>query len=382
MKLLAVIEAASVTGPAKNLIDFARAARELPRDARIETAVVTFEREGSNAPNPFLDALREAGIPVRCVRQRSAADRSALDGLRAAFEEFAPDILQTHAVKSHFLMRLSGLSKRRPWVAFHHGYTTPDLKMRFYNQLDRWSLRAPARIATVSRAFEQQLRDTGVPAGRITVLHNAIDPHWMVGALDREAARSRLGIGKEERVVATVGRLSSEKAHVDLVRAVVKLDELDHDLPVRVVIAGEGPERSSIERLARELGISERVTLTGFLADSRPVYAAADVIALSSLSEGSPNALLEAMAAGVPVVATAVGGIPEIVTNEETALLVAPRSPEALAAAIRRVFAEPEASRARADRAGIIVASRYSPSERVRKLAELYREVAAHARRD
>src|SRR5580658_1748065 len=119
MKLLAVIEAASVTGPAKNLIDFARSARELPPDTRIETSVVTFDREGSNVPNPFLDALRDSGIPVRCVCQHSAADRSALDGLRAAFEEFAPDILQTHAVKSHFLMRLSGLAKRRPWVAFH-----------------------------------------------------------------------------------------------------------------------------------------------------------------------------------------------------------------------------------------------------------------------
>ncbi len=382
MKLLAVIEAASVTGPAKNLIDFARAARELPPDTRIETAIVTFEREGSSAPNPFLEALHDAGIPVKCLRQRSAADRAALDGLRSAFEEFAPDILQTHGVKSHFLMRVSGLPKRRPWIAFHHGYTTPDLKMRFYNQLDRWSLRAPVRIVTVSRAFERQLRAAGVSARRITVLHNAIEPDWMIGAENREAARSRLGIGKEERVVATVGRLSSEKAHVDLVRAAVKLDSLDRDLPVRIVIVGEGPERSSIERLARELGISERVTLTGFLGDPRPVYAAADVVALSSLSEGSPNALLEAMAAGVPVVATDVGGIPEIVTNEETALLVASRSPEALAGAILRVFADPEASRARADRARTLVASRHSPAERVRKLAAIYREVATHARRD
>src|SRR5258708_24008573 len=211
MKLLAVIEASSVTGPAKNLIDFAQQARALAPERRIETSVITFERENSRSPNAFREALREAEIPFVSIRQRSATDRRTLRDLRAAFERFAPDVVQNYAVKSHFLVRLSGLSERSPWVAFHHGYTTTDLKMRLYNQLDRWSRRAAARIVTVSRAFEQQLRARGVPAGRITVLHNAIDPEWMKGVEDSAELRRQVGIAEGERVVLSVGRLSHEK---------------------------------------------------------------------------------------------------------------------------------------------------------------------------
>ena len=113
MKLLAVIEASSVTGPAKNLIDFARLARELPPDQRIETSVATFEREttGSPATNAFLEALREAGIPAFTIVQRSVTDRRAIAGLREAVRRFTPDIVQTHAVKGHFLLRMSGVER-------------------------------------------------------------------------------------------------------------------------------------------------------------------------------------------------------------------------------------------------------------------------------
>ena len=378
MKLLAVMEAASVTGPAKNLIDFAARARELPPALRVDTSVVTFEREGGGSGNPFLAALRAAGIPAISIRQRSVTDRHTLEGLRAAVETIAPDILQTHAVKSHFLVRLSGLGARLPWIAFHHGYTTPDLKMRLYNQLDRWSLRAPDRILTVSRAFESQLRDAGVPPGRITVLHNAIDADWIHGAPERSEARRRFAISDAEPVVLTVGRLSHEKAHVDLVAAAAACSQFR----LRVLIAGDGPERAAVQRTAQRLGISDRVTLLGFLPDPRPCYAAADIVVLSSVSEGSPNALLEAMAAGVPVVATAVGGIPEIVSDPATALLVPPRDPQALARAIAATLADPAGAQGRVARARMVLETRHSSAARVRALADIYRELrSAHANR-
>jgi glycosyltransferase involved in cell wall biosynthesis len=383
MKLLAVIEASSVTGPAKNLIDFARLARELPSEERIETSVATFERESaehrSSTPNAFLEALREAGIPAFSIVQRSVTDRRAISGLREAVQRFTPDIVQTHAVKGHFLMRLSGLNAQRPWIAFHHGYTFPNLKMRAYNQLDRWSLRGAARILTVSLAFERQLRRQGIPPQRISVLHNAIDPQWMDGLPDASGLRAGLGLAVGERVVLTVGRLSQEKAHVDLVLAMKRLRELSPQTPARLIIVGDGPERDRIQQAARVCGLAESVTLAGFVRDPRPYYAIADVVVLSSLTEGSPNALLEAMAARVPVVATAVGGIPEIVQDLESALLVPSRQPHALAAALASIFADPASASRRAAAARVLIETRHSPQARVTQLVKIYRESIENA---
>jgi glycosyltransferase involved in cell wall biosynthesis len=380
MKLLAVIEASSVTGPAKNLIDFARLARDLPSDQRIETSVATFERESvKSAPNPFLEALCEAGIPAISIAQRSVTDRRAISGLREAFDRFQPDILQTHAVKGHFLTRLSGLSAKRPWIAFHHGYTFPDLKMRAYNQLDRWSLRDAARIVTVSLAFERQLRRHGVSSERISVLHNAIDPELMDRLPDSAALRAALGISAEDRIVLTVGRLSREKAHTDLVLAMSRLREISPQISARLIVVGEGPERERIQQIARECGVSDQMILTGFVRDPRPYYSIADVAVLSSLTEGSPNALLEAMAARVPVVATNVGGIPEIVEDRQSALLVPPRQPAALASAIASVFADPASASDRAVIARSLIEAWHSPQARVGQLSELYRQAVADA---
>jgi glycosyltransferase involved in cell wall biosynthesis len=181
--------------------------------------------------------------------------------------------------------------------------------------------------------------------------------------------------------VLTVGRLSREKAHTDLVLAMKRLRELAPEIPTRLIVVGEGPERDRIQQTARECDLAESVTLTGFASDPRPYYAIADVAVLSSLTEGSPNALLEAMAARVPVVATAVGGIPEIVQDRESALLVPARQPDALAAALASTFADPAAAIRRAAAARALIETRHSPQARVAQLSKLYRESIEHAHR-
>jgi glycosyltransferase involved in cell wall biosynthesis len=360
MKLLAVIEASSVTGPAKNLIDFAKLARELPPGERVETSVATFEREADReaGPNAFLEALREAGIPAFSILQNSRLDRRGMTGLREAFRRFTPDIVQTHAQKGHFLLRLSGLNAQRPWIAFHHGYTRTYFRVRVYNQLDRWSLRGAARIVTVSDAFERQLHGLRIPHERISVVHNAVDPHWMEGLPDATGLRTRLGIAAGERIVLTVGRLSQEKAHTDLVLAMKRLQELTPQARSRLIIVGEGPEEERIRETARACGVA--VTFAGFVRDPRPYYAIADVVVLSSLTEGSPNALLEAMAARVPVVATAVGGIPEIVTIAST-------------------LADSDATSRRVAAARALIETQHSPKARVAQLVKIYRQCIEEA---
>jgi glycosyltransferase involved in cell wall biosynthesis len=385
IKLLSVIEAGSVTGPVKNLIEFCRRARDLSRELTglpsIETTLVTFERGRKSAGrtgHAFLAAARDAGIDVEVIAERFRFDPRVVAGLRDLFDRLAPDIVQTHNVKSHFLMRLSGLCRERPWIAFHHGYTATDLKMRAYNQLDRWSLGAAARVVTVSRAFARDLARAGVSPERIRVLHNsiALDGAAVAGEENARSLRSRLGVEDGERVVVAAGRLSREKGHADLIAALDHLRRLRPSLKVRLVIVGDGPERRPVAEAARALGLLDRVVFAGQVEDVRPYYAIADLLSLPSHSEGSPNVLLEAMAARLPVVATRVGGVPEIVTHGESALLVAPHDPRAMAEAIAAIFADAGLAERLAASARASVAARHSPEARLRSLAEIYRELA------
>ena len=144
------------------------------------------------------------------------------------------------------------------------------------------------------------------------------------------------------------------------------------DLAVRLLIVGDGPERHAIERAARDTGCLDRIIFAGYSADVLPFYAAADLAVLASRSEGSPNALLEAMAAGIPIVATSVGGIPEIVTHGDTALLVAPSDPTALTSALAQTLTDPRAAEARAQRAHAVILSNYMPESRAHRLCEMY----------
>jgi glycosyltransferase involved in cell wall biosynthesis len=141
------------------------------------------------------------------------------------------------------------------------------------------------------------------------------------------------------------------------------------------VIVGDGPERKHLEALASSLGIGARVFFAGQVTNVQRYYADSDVLVNSSHSEGSPYVLLEAMAAGLPIVATAVGGVPEMVENNETALLVPPSDPQAMADAIGRLLSDEKLAARVAKNASELVSSRFSPETYVQSLAEIYREV-------
>ena len=367
-RVLAVIEASTITGPAKNLIEFSRTA-----DSTVEVCIATFQR--GLGVNEFVNAARAAGITVDIIFERFPFDPRLVGELRNVIARREPDILQTHAVKSHFLMRLSGEWKRRSWIAFHHGYTATDAKVRAYNQLDRWSLRAAARLVTVSGAYQQQLASLGLSG--ISVLHNAIDPAWgaHVRSVDRAAFRAQLGVAPAAKVILAVGRMSREKAHSDLISAFTRLRMALPGTDLKLLLVGDGPERTRLEALS-----VDGVLFAGHLRDVAPYYAVADLLALPSLVEGSPNVLLEAMAAGVPVVATEAGGIPEIVRHEESALLVPPSDPASLARAMERVLTDESLASRLAGCAQHTVETRHSPAARARWLTQLYSEMAAQPR--
>ena len=364
LRLLAIIEASSITGPAKNLLEFARQATS----ENVLTTIATFTRESPG--NLFTRAVLDAGISLETIPERGAFDLATLSSLRALAARVRPDIIQTHAVKSHFLARTAGIHKHAPWVAFHHGYTWPTLKAKAYNQLDRWSLRAATKVLTVSVPFRNELAAFGVPPARIEVIHNAIPAGWGAGACP---GRASMGIPADRKVILIVGRLSREKDHVTLLEAVARLRPA---VTPHLVIVGDGPEKPRIAERVRQLDLGDYVTFTGQQDSAEPWYGIADVAVLSSLSEGSPNALLEAMATHVPVVATAVGGIPEIVTHEESALLIQPGDPAAMSAALLRILTQPELASRLKERSYQLIVERHEPAARMRKLVAIYRSLA------
>lgn len=385
IRLLAVMEAKTVTGAAKNMLDFCQAARELEGKLEglptIETSIVTFERgrEGARsveAPNEFVAAARAFGLEVDVIPERMRFDMSVIPALREIAVRRAPDIVLTHHVKSHFIMKRSRLWQQFPWVAFHHGYTTTYRRERLYNLMDRLSLPSARRVVTVCDAFARELISVRrVPRERIHVQHNSIRQGKTASAEEVLAFREKLAIEEGERIILSIGRLSSEKAHIDLLRAFRHLRDVHAEIKARLVIVGDGPERGRLQDSAKALGIDPNVYFAGQMSDVRACYAGADVLALPSHSEGSPYVLLEAMAANLPVVATSVGGVPELVEDEESALLVPARDTRAMAGAIARVLIDGELARRLAANASRLVATRYSPETYVRSLVEIYREI-------
>ena len=378
-RILAIVEATNVNAVAKNMFEFHRAADELRQQSNdapaIELSLVTFDRGQDSAE--FVSAARELGLAVDVIRERRRFDTSVISALRKIVAERAPDVVVTHQVKSHFLMRLSRLWQEYPWVAFSHGYTTTDRKMLLYNRLDRWSLRKADRVVTVCEAFAKNLAGAGVPHERICVQHNSIRPEPAAGVKEVQALRERLGVSEGERIVLAVGRLSQEKAHVDLLRAFRNLGDTATTINVRLVIVGDGPEREALKAAAASLGLSDRVTFAGQASDVRPFYAIADVLVNPSHSEGSPYVLLEAIAANLPIVATAVGGVPEMLQNNETALLVPAGDPRALGDAIARLLSDQQLAQKLSANAVTLTALRFSPESYARSLVKIYRELTS-----
>jgi glycosyltransferase involved in cell wall biosynthesis len=336
----------------------------------VELSVVTFHRD-SAPPDRFLSALEKAGIPTHVIRERFAGDPAVIRQLLHIVKCQRPDIIQTHNSKSHFLVRVTGLVRRVPWIAFHHGFTATNLKDKLHSQVARWVMKGATHIITVCQAFSRELTLSGIPASRISLQHNSVES--FVRPTDEEVSllRRQLRIPRDVRVVLAVGRLSSEKGHIDLIEGVALLRAADAATEFQVVIVGEGPERKVLEGRSQELGLGGRVLFVGQQRNVRPYYAIADILVLPSHSEGSPNVLLEAMAAGVSIVATAVGRTLELVCNEKTALLVPSHDPTSLSQAIGLLLRD----RALAHRLAVAAqtaACRCSPEAYTRSLLEIY----------
>ena len=252
------------------------------------------------------------------------------------------------------------------WV--HHTSRTP-----LYYWVDRLCLRYYEKVFCVSGDLVEVCRKYGVPSSRCVLLENGIEHDLFQRQRTPAVARKELGFHPDRLLIGAAGRLSPEKGFDLLIRAVDRL--LKDGLEVQLKIVGEGVEFDSLQKLVQELHQEDRIELLGYRSDLKQLYEAFDIYALSSFREGLPNVLLEAMAMRVPVVATAVNGVPRLVQHQENGLLIPPGSVESLYEALKQLIENPQLRNRYAFAGRETIEKRYSFAGRMRRLGALYDEL-------
>jgi glycosyltransferase involved in cell wall biosynthesis len=281
----------------------------------------------------------EYGASVVAVDDFGALDLAVLRRLSAVCAEHAPRIWHGHDYKSNLIGVVLARRFRLRLVTTVHGWVSRTWKTPLYYAVDRFSLRAYERVFCVSEDLRAACLRAGVAPDRCRLLPNAIDAERYRRRRTAIEAKAALGLAPQKLLAVAVGRLAPEKGFDLLIDAVRQLVAEGLDLELR--IAGQGPVEEALSRRAQDQGLGGRVRLVGFLPDVRELLEAADLFVLSSLREGLPNAVLEAMAMEVPVVATAVAGVPDLIEHGRTGWLVEPGSSSALAGGIRALAADP-----------------------------------------
>jgi len=322
--------------------------------------------------------LRGEGFPVHVLERRPGIDWRCVRRLGAVVRAEGVDVCHAHQYGPFFYSALARLPGRRPPILFtEHGRTHPDLPKRSHPITNRFLLGRRDRVVGVGEAVRRALvAIEGFRAGRVETLYNGADlSAFGAAGADRGATRRQIGVGPADFVIAQVARLDRLKDHATAIRAMGRV--VRHCPSARLVIVGDGPLAGSIEGLVRDLELDSHVRLLGHRSDIPQLLEAADLALLTSISEGIPLALIEGMAAGLPVVATRVGGVPEVVEEGRTGLLAPAGNDEELSGLILRLAADP-ASRARLGRAGRERAfEAFSEDRMVASYDQLYRELAA-----
>ena len=346
------------------------------QDKGYRNSVVCIDRPGLLA-----ETAAAMGAEVHCLGNET---ERALATVRAGelFERIKPDVLHTHQIGALWHL---GRAAQRQHIAIVHTEHSDHARMargwrgKFKS---RWWWHAAGKLADgfccVSEDIARSVRRWGtVKSGKISVIANGVDTGVYGTSQHGIEIRRALGIPANARVVGTVGRLGEVKRQDVLIRAFARMQHSHPDL--WLLLVGDGPERGSLQRLASELGISERTRFAGYQSRTQHYFAAMDLFALSSRHEGLPLALLEAWASGLPVVSSAVGGIPKVVEHGRTGLLFESGDDAALADSIARLLDHDILRAAIAAAGQVQVRSHYSLQRMADDYENRYRAVLAAA---
>lgn len=360
---LMMIDTYDIGGPGKVMLQFFRSGgMEL-----CEPHVAAFRR-GPERPWQFREEVQATGVPFHTLPQRFAFDPLVISAAKKVVSDQKINLLVSHGYKAHIvcfaLRKMTGL----PWVAYSHGWTSENLKIEVYNLIDKWMVRFADRIVPVSESLANRLHLGMRLRQRTEVIANAAD--LIDTTQEFLDLRHHYGVLESEVLLGLVGRLSPEKGHRFFLEAFKAIAAIAPN--VKALIVGEGQERDAITQYIHQYGLEERIILTGYQKDVSSFHHAFDILVLPSLSEGMPNAALEAMMFTKPVIASNVGGIPEVVVEGETGLLVAAKDPSALAAAMLDLIEDTEKRRAMGLAGKERVIAEFDPRQRVHKVIDMF----------
>ena len=316
-------------------------------------------------------AERAAGrVEVAPLPWRRQLGWQPLRRLIHLLRELRPEVVHLHSAHAHSLGALAARVVKTPVVVASKRTDFAPRPGRL-NRLryQRWV----DRVIAISEGARQAVINSGISPEAVVTIHSSVDCARFRPAHDRSAARAALGLSDHELIVGSVGELIPRKGHhLLLAAAPTVLQAAPH---TRFVICGAGPQRAHLEHQADTLGAAERVIFTGFRQEAEQVLSAFDLFAFPSLEEGLGVALLEALAVGLPVVASAVGGIPEAVADGVNGLLVPPGDSAQLAAAIIRLAGDPLLRERLSAAARETALSRFSREVMISRTEELYRRL-------
>lgn len=382
IRVLRVIARLNVGGPALH-VSLLNAGMD-PR--RFVSWLVTgTENPGEGSLRGYAEARGVEPVVIReMLGQATLAPRDlvALARLTALVRRIRPHVVHTHTAKAGFLGRVAARVARVPVVLHtYHGHVLSGYYGRARTTglrlMERGLARLSDRLIAVSDRVRDDLVTFGVaPADRFTVVPLGLDlaPMFEAGT-QRGRFRKELGIGAEAPLVGIVGRLFPIKNHALFLDAAARVARTH--AAARFVVVGDGPLRAELEARAAQSDLAGRVVFTGWRHDLPLIYADLDTLVVSSLNEGTPVSAIEAMAAGCPVVATRVGGLPDLVADGRTGCLVPPGDGAALAGAVAGLLDDEARSRSVREAARIDVEQRFLASRLVADLEQLYVELLA-----
>jgi glycosyltransferase involved in cell wall biosynthesis len=349
------------------IINLARASVTLG----INSLIVDIKSSTNLQDKRFMEEAQKNGLQAKTVLCRGKIDIRTIGFIRKILKESNISILHCHDYKANFLGRLATIFLKTKTVATNHLWTNETFSLRLYEFFDAIILNFFDIVIAVSSQVAEEINSFLIFKKKLITVHNGIDLDKYSLKSNSNSLRSEFKISAQNIIIGSIGRLSVQKGFLYLLEAFNKLSKENFD--ATLLIVGDGPLRNYLENKARSLDIKNKVIFTGARSDMHNIYSSLDIFVISSIKEGLPLVLLEALAMKKTVIATKVGGIPSVITHGINGVLVKPRDAEGLACAMIDLLQDKNKAETLAYNARKSVESNFSMNHMAKKYKDIYK---------